>query len=415
MPPFRVVVVGAGIAGMGAALGLASRGARVTLVDAAPRLGGACQGFAVDLPGHASESVDLGVSDFNRATFVRLAALMGELALPLTPVCQDASFRTPQGRWLWSSSPLGVEVAPGVDPRFARDIARFKAQAPRQTDAGLSVGAWLRAHGYTRSFSQLYVAPRALGCFASPDVPTEALPMRALARFWGMHGLVGSSPADRVCVRGGMHRYLPALQARLQALGVRLCLGDGVRRIERTPMAVQVLTAGGALTADRLVLALPPAAALRLLTEPTAAEQAVLSACRTQQGRVVLHGDMRLMPSDRSHWAAYNYVVPGRERVPGPTITFYPQRLARLAGRLPPLFVTLNPHIEPRDALAERVFTHPVLGRDDTMPEAIAQLQGTRRTWFCGAWTAEPFLHEQGLASGLDVAAAMAAPMALAA
>jgi len=177
-------------------------------------------------------------------------------------------------------------------------------------------------------------------------------------------------------------------------------------RIERGPL--RVFTASGVLEADRLVLAVPPLQALRLLARPTPDELAVLSACHMQPGRVVLHGDLRLMPSDAARWAAYNYVVPGAGPGagvrPGPTITFYPQKLARLPGRLPPLFVTLNPRLEPRNVVAEHLLVHSVFGRDDAVAPALARLQGAARTWYCGAWTAEPYLHEQGLVSGLDVA-----------
>jgi uncharacterized protein len=403
----RVVVVGGGIAGMGAALGLATRGASVVIVDAAPSLGGACRGVEVAVPGSAPVSVDAGVSDFNRATFRRLTALLGDLALPVVPVCQDASFRTPEGRWLWSSSAAGFEFAEGVAPGFTAEIARFKAEAPRASDPTQPVGVWLRQHGYSADFLRHYVAPRALGCFPSFGANPEAVPIRSLARFWGMHGLVGPGPADRVCVRGGMHRYVPALQSRLQALGVQVRLGEPVLCIERAPLRVH--TARGALSADRLVLAVAPPLALRLLRLPSAAEHSVLSACRMQPGRVVLHRDPRLMPSDPSRWAAYNYVVPDGAPVPGPVITFFPQRLAGLPGPMPPLFVSLNPPVEPREVLSDQVLAHPVFGRDDAVPAALARLQGQQQTWFCGAWTAEPFLHEQGLVSGLAVAEAIVA------
>jgi predicted NAD/FAD-binding protein len=404
----RVVVVGGGIAGMGAALGLAGRGVAVTLIDAEPVLGGACRAARATLPGYDPLSIDMGVCDFNRATFLRLAALLGEMCVPVQPVCQDASFRTSDGSWLWSSSLSGATFAPGVDGSFAREIERFKVEVGEVTEAHLSAGAWLSARGYSAEFRRLYFAPRARGCFPSPDVDPEALPVRSLARFWGMHGLVGPAPADRVCVRGGMHGYVPVLQARLQAMGVRLRLGEGVRCIEREPLRVH--TEAVTIEADHLVLAVPPAVALRMLTRPSVVERAVLSSCRTQPGRVVLHRDPRLMPADPARWAAYNFVVADAETLHGPNITFFPERLAGLAaltGPLPPMFVTLNPPFEPREVLADKVLTHPVFGRDDTVSAALAALQGERSTWFCGAWTAEPYLHEQGLASGLAVAASI--------
>lgn len=404
----RVVVVGGGIAGQCAALRLAARGATVELIEASHTLGGACRAAEVALPDGDPLSLDLGVSDFNRATFTQLSALLGDLGQPLTPVCQEASFRAPDGRWLWSSGPCGVQLAPGTPRGFVEEITRFQAEAPEAVDPRQTAGDWLRERGHSDDFRRFFFVPRALGCFPSPGGDVTRMPMRSLARFWGMHGVVGPGPADRVCVRGD--RYLPALRTRLESLGVRIRLNEPVRQIVRDPLLV--LTNRSLIAADALVLALDPGAALQLLQRPTAAEQDALAAVRTQPGRMVLHRDEALMPADAGRWAAYNYFVPddlatAPER---PTITFFPERLARLerADRpLPPLFATLNPPREPRDIVAEHLHLHPVFGRSDAEAAALRRLQGVAGTWYCGAWTEEPFLHEQGVASGFAAADAV--------
>ena len=76
-----------------------------------------------------------------------------------------------------------------------------------------------------------------------------------------------------------------------------------------------------------------------------------------------------------------------------------------------PLFVTLNPAIEPRDELifGEWSYDHPQFdARAQAAQIRLDDIQGVRRTWFAGAWTAAGF-HEDGLGSGLKAAQALGA------
>ena len=405
LPPRHVVIIGGGIAGMGAARRLASSGIDVTLIEASDTLGGACRAVPVELPDGRVVSVDVGVSDFNRATFTELDALMWDLDVSVEPVCQDASFRAPDGRWLWSSTGSGVACAPGVDGRFVAEIERFRRLAITAAHPTESADDWLARHGFSASFRTMWVAPRALGAFPAPpgDAPLD-VSMKELAGFWGMHGIVGTAVADRVCVSGGMHRYVPAMHRDLVRRGVRLRLGERVTGIRRGTSGVRVLTDRQTLDADHVVLATAPELSLRLLDDPCDEERSVLGACRTRPARVVLHRDARLMPAGPHRWAAYNYVVAGDASVHGPTITFFPEVLAGLEGPLPPLFVTIDPHLEPRQVVRDLTLRHPILGRHPSMRGRLESLQGRRNTWFCGAWTRSPYLHEHGLRSGIDVA-----------
>jgi len=53
-------------------------------------------------------------------------------------------------------------------------------------------------------------------------------------------------------------------------------------------------------------------------------------------------------------------------------------------------------------------YAHPVFDAGAIAAQRrLPDLQGRRRTWFCGAWTGYGF-HEDGLASGLAVADAIA-------
>ena len=66
-----------------------------------------------------------------------------------------------------------------------------------------------------------------------------------------------------------------------------------------------------------------------------------------------------------------------------------------------------QPHIEPdeRALISNRFFEHPVAtGKTHLVTERLSQIQGRRRTWFCGSYLREPFCHEQALGIGQDVA-----------
>jgi predicted NAD/FAD-binding protein len=74
-----------------------------------------------------------------------------------------------------------------------------------------------------------------------------------------------------------------------------------------------------------------------------------------------------------------------------------------------PLFVSLTPPFAPADELTFGKYTceHPQYTRAAfAAQKRLADIQGRRHTWFCGAWTGYGF-HEDGLRSGLAVGEAL--------
>ncbi len=70
------------------------------------------------------------------------------------------------------------------------------------------------------------------------------------------------------------------------------------------------------------------------------------------------------------------------------------------------LFVTLNPSgtVEPSGVLGQFNYTHPVFNTAAMSAQKdLWDLQGRRRTWFCGSYFGYGF-HEDALQSGLAVA-----------
>lgn len=414
----RVAIIGGGIAGMGAALRLAERGVDVELFEAERRLGGDCWGAEVEDETGARHIVDVGVSDFNQASFPRCAALFADLGLAVAPICQDASFMTTDRRLVYHTRGGELVIPPGLPgaATLRRDIEAFK-RAAREVLADPALAstpcaAFLAAGGYSPAFRELWFEPRALARFSTPHAPLGEQPIGTFVRFWHMHGIVGVGGSERMCVVGGMHSYCARVEQRLRDLGASLRLGQRVLDVSRDESGVRVRAEPPAqglprvvTRADAAIIATDANQVVPLLADADAREREAYGASPTQAAWVVVHSDPDVMPIERASWGAYNFVVarPG-ERVDPPTITYWPRLLARAAGVTHGgVFVAVNPTVapDPRRVLFARAFTHPVAdGQTAARASRIEALQGSRRVWVCGSYLEDPFLHENALASG---------------
>src|SRR5439155_23534292 len=82
---FRVAVIGGGIAGCSAATVLAERGARVTLYEASPQLGGRAAAWPVTLADGTAVVVDHGFHGYFRQ-YYNLRRMLGRVGARLAPL-----------------------------------------------------------------------------------------------------------------------------------------------------------------------------------------------------------------------------------------------------------------------------------------------------------------------------------------
>ena len=404
----RLAIVGSGISGLAAARLLARRHA-VCLFESAPRLGGHANTLDVTLEG-MTHPVDTGFLVYNRATYPNLMRLFAELGIEAAPSEMSFSVSLQSPAIEWAGTGFGTLFAqrsnllrPGF-LRMVRDVLRFNREAPRATGAA-TLGEFLSAGRYSPEFRDWYLLPMAAAIWSCPTRTMLDYPFAAFARFFRNHGLL--QLADRpqwLTVAGGARRYVEAIARQLP--DVRLA--TPVRTLQREAAGVRV----NGERFDGVVLACHSDQALALLGgDATRDERRLLSAIPYQQNRALLHTDASLLPRRRSVWSAWNYSA-GADTPQGRPVSVH--YLLNKLQPLPfsrPVIVSLNPHREPDPAsvLAEIDYEHPVFGAGaDTAQARLPALQGTRRTWYCGAWTRNGF-HEDGLVSALAVASALEA------
>ena len=423
----KIAVVGAGISGLSCTYRLVQGGADVTLYEAGAYFGGHSNTVDVTLDG-STFGVDTGFLVFNDRTYPNLIALFAELGVETAP--SDMSFSVklplsdgPDAKVLeWAGGNIDTVFAQRgnlLRPRFLRmvaDILRFNKQATAlatgsQAMPQVALGEFLDKEGYSEQFRAWYLLPMAACIWSCPSDQMLAFPVSTFIRFCHNHGLlqVSDRPQWRT-VRGGSRNYVQKLLAAIpnQRLATPV---TSVTRSGVGARSVRVETADGAEQFDHVVMACHSDQSLGLLADVRHDERAVLEAVRYQPNRAVLHTDASCLPAKRKAWSAWNYQS---NAAPTPKVCVH--YLLNVLQPLPcttPVIVSLNPLDEPDQAtvLASFDYAHPVFDEGAiAAQQRLATFQGMQGTWFAGAWTGYGF-HEDGLKSGLAVAAALCALM----
>ena len=203
-----VVVIGAGFAGLSAAAALADQGLRVTVIEAAGRLGGRAASFRDGVTGELVDNGQHVLFGCYRETRRFLARIGAAGRLRVQPQL-DVTSIDPAGRLTRMVCPPlrpPLNLIAGLlewDALSVRDrFAVFRLAAPlrlarrelrgaagvRASSPGETVTGWLIRHGQTRRLRQMLWNPLALAALnQQPDIAAAPTFVRVLALMNGTH------------------------------------------------------------------------------------------------------------------------------------------------------------------------------------------------------------------------------------
>lgn len=420
----RIAVVGTGIAGNAAAWTL-SKHYPVTVYDREIRAGGHSHTVIIDYDGTLL-TVDVGFIVYNELNYPDLTALFAHLGVETVESCMSFAVTADGGRFEWKGGGNNWrETAAGLFARkrnllspsylwMLRDILTFNRRSVEDLAAGrlagLGLGEYFRLRKFAPRLLTDYLAPMGAAIWSAPANEMLDFPAENFVAFFNNHRLLHHDRPIWRTVKGGSRTYVERLTSTFRE---RLRLGCVVTSIERTPHGVVVADSHGRSdTYDHVVIATHSDQALAMLSDADDAERAVLGAIRYAPNVVYLHRDARLMPKRRRVWASWNFLRWQRAGTAenDVAVTYWMNELQGL-DKGKPLFVSLNPPFAPDPELTfgKYLCEHPQYGfAAFTAQKRLDEIQGRRRTWFCGAWTGYGF-HEDGLRSGLAVAQALGA------
>ena len=420
----RIAVVGTGIAGNAAAWTLSKR-YPVTVYEREIRPGGHSHTVTIDYDG-TPIAVDIGFIVYNELNYPDLTALFDHLGVETTESCMSFSVSADGGRFEWKgggdnwwqmTGGLFAQPRNLLSPSYLwmlRDILTFNRESIEDYAAGrlagLSLGDYFDLRKFAPRLLSDYLGPMGAAIWSAPARDMLNFPAENFVAFFRNHRLLHYDRPVWRTVKGGSRNYVEKLT---DAFRHHVRLGCAVISIERKARGIVVTDShGGSETYDHVVIAAHSGQALKMLADANDRERSVLGAIGYSPNTIYLHRDIRLMPRRRRAWASWNFLRWTRQgaAVNDVAVTYWMNELQGI-DRNKPLFVSLNPPFEPEPALTfgKYICEHPQYDAAAFAAQRrLADIQGKRHTWFCGAWTGYGF-HEDGLTSALSVAEALGA------
>ena len=409
----KIAIIGSGISGLTCAY-LLNRQHDITVFEASDWIGGHTHTVDVQVDGK-TYAIDTGFIVFNDWTYPNFIRLLEQLGVAYKPTEMSFSVSDPVSGVEYNGHNLNSLFAQRsnlLSPAFlgmVRDILRFNREALDDLEhnrlaPGTTLGDYLQLGGYGQRFIQHYIVPMGAAIWSTSLSDMLAFPLQFFVRFFKNHGLLSVSDRPQWCVvEGGSRSYIEPLTA---SFAQRIRLNCPVERVARDADGVTLYSCAGAECFDKVIFACHSDQALKLLAEPTLAEQSILGALPYSSNDVVLHTDTRLLPKRPLAWASWNYRLGGDAQRPA-AVTYDMNILQGIDG--PTTFcVSLNQTdaIDPAKILARYRYEHPQYSLGGIAAQARwDELQDSLHSYFCGAYWANGF-HEDGVVSALRVASA---------
>ena len=425
----RVGIVGGGMAGVALAW-LLNGQYDVTLLEAAPAIGGNVRGVDVDLDGHQFV-VDIGAQFFHPGPYPLYTALLTSLGLyppsgttgahAFPASITVAAAGTPQPRFV--SPVLPGRTWPLLAPWNSAGTSAFAvcfaaARLREQLNASwtLTLGDWLPTLGLSRAQWEGILLPWAASLFSGSIEQARGLSARAAMVFAAK--ALPPNPLDPLLyyvLTPGMGVVLTQLLDQCTTVQVRT--NAGVQQVSRDLAGVYHLQCADGTTAavDELVFASSGPATLQLLAPlpGTAAQAAALQAIEFHDATLALHTDPIYAPSHPLFWSFLNCGIQG-------AFCEASMWLAPVLAGPPPataakLWKSWTTHRlqQPAQVLHEAAFKH-MLPTPATIgaQSALRLLQGRDGIWFAGGYTLPYDAQETALVSALGVALGIGASTA---
>ncbi len=406
----KIAIIGSGISGLTSAY-LLNRQHDIQVFEASEWIGGHTHTVDVQVNGR-DYAVDTGFIVFNDWTYPNFIRLLDKLKVAYQPTEMSFSVHDLQSGVEYNGNTLNSLFAQRrnlLSPTFwgmLRDILRFNREAlaeleNQQINSGMTLGTYLKTRGYRQRFIDHYIVPMGAAIWSMSLGEMLNFPLRFFVQFFKNHGLlsVNNRPQWHV-ISGGSRGYVEPLVASFRQ---HIRLNCPVLKVERDELGVTVHSAQGIEHFDKVIFACHSDQALRLLDQPTAAEQSILGALPYAENDVVLHTDTRLLPKRRLAWASWNYRLDGnRERAAAVT---YDMNILQGIQSDTTFCVSLNQNevIDPAKVLSRHTYAHPQYSLAGVEAQGRwHELLGVNHTYYCGAYWANGF-HEDGVVSALRV------------
>ena len=408
----KLAIIGTGIAGMGCGHWL-HKHYDITLFEQNDYIGGHTNTVAVDENG-TNVFMDTGFMVFNFETYPHLCELFNEIGAPIKKT--DMSFSVqhlPSGLEYCGSGLNGLFAQRKniFNPRYIRmlmKISQFNKKSIEIMDdpayANYSLGQYIEEFGFGEDMLWKYLIPMSSAVWSTPMELMLDFPAVTLIRFFKNHGFLGLNTQHQwYTLEGGSEAYKQLLIAPFKD---RILTNKGVKGVKQVGEHVQITCLDGSVHLfDKVIFASHGDQTLRMLEEPTAEQQRLLSPFKYQYNKATVHTDESIMPKTKLTWSSWNYRIQEMNGQQVPSTIYWMNSLQGVSEKQN-YFVSINAQegsVDPKKIIREIDYEHPLF--DLPAIQAQAELQTLNETgpiYFCGSYFRYGF-HEDAYASAVEL------------
>jgi predicted NAD/FAD-binding protein len=358
--------------------------------------------------GDGTYSVDTGFIVFNQKTYPNFVKLLKRLNVPWQKSKMSFSVHCEKTSFEYSPTSLSTLFAQRRNillPWFwnmIREVFAFKKQLIRMAElsANITLDDYLKDKSYSKKFTDYFIIPMGAAIWSADPTSFKDFPACMFARFFLNHGFLNVyDQPEWLVIQGGSREYVKALTA---SFGDRIYTNCRVSKVIRLSDHVEVTNGGGnSKRFDHVIIATHSNQALKMLADPTEAENEVLGSIPYQKNEVVLHTDIAMLPDRRRIWSSWNYFIPSETKAK--VAVTYDMNILQTLGSESEFCVTLNQKrkIEASKIVKTLEYEHPFYqSRSVSAQKRYRELSGINRTHYCGAYWGNGF-HEDGVKSAL--------------
>lgn len=408
----RLAIIGTGIAGMGCAH-LLHKKYDITVYEKDNYIGGHTNTVTVDEEGETI-FIDTGFMVFNYVTYPNLCHLFKEINAPVKKT--DMSFSV-------QYVPSGLEYCgSGINGLFAQrknifnisyikmlmQISRFNKESVQILEdkkyADYSVEKYIKEHNYSDDMLYKYLIPMSSAVWSTPMEQMLDFPIVTLVRFFKNHGFLGLNTQHQWhTLINGSQSYRELLIAPFRD---KIYTSLGAVKVDRKGnKALVYLSDGEVQEFDKVIMACHGDQALKILANPTADEQKLLSAFNYQKNIALVHTDESVMPKTKTTRSSWNYRIEERGGKLVPTTIYWMNSLQHVSKKKN-YFVSINPipgSIDQKKIIKEIEYEHPLFDVAAIQAQdKLYKLNESGPLYYCGSYFKYGF-HEDAYKSAVDL------------
>ena len=406
----KIAIIGSGISGLTASY-LLNRNHDIVLFEKNDYVGGHTHTHEI---GHDNKvwHVDSGFIVYNEHTYPNFIKLLDILGVERQLTRMGFSVKSPSKNLEYAGHSLNGLFAQRSNllrPSFLRmllSMRRFNKEARQdlpRLDKNTSLGDYLSLNNYSSEFVHNFILPIGAAIWSTPSANMLNIPAIFFIRFFENHGLLQIIDRPKWWViKGGSNQYVKKIT---QDFRNKIRISTPVKAIDRKENSVFIRFGLDSQEEefDAVVIATHSNQAIKLLKKPTEKEKEILSLLPYQPNDAVLHYDDSILPTRRTAWSSWNYLLDKNPE--DPVALTYNMNILQSLNASKTFCVTLNSTelINKNKIIKNLNYEHPLFTIEGVNAQKRKrEISGQNNTYYCGAYWHNGF-HEDGVVSALDV------------